>query len=76
MQARQRGEAPAGPARAAVARAGGCSDGGSGREQGLRCRALVVAATVTVWQCRARLGGGAGAAMAQGTDGGSGLLEF
>ena len=41
MQARQRGEAAAGPARAAVARAGGCSDGGLGREQGLRCWALV-----------------------------------
>ena len=26
----------------------GCSDGGSGREQGLRCRALVVAAVAGV----------------------------
>ena len=41
MQVWQRGEAAVGPARAAVARAGGCSDGCSGREQGLRCRALV-----------------------------------
>ena len=43
-RARQRGEAAVGPARAAVARVGGCSDGGSGHEQGLRCRALVAAA--------------------------------
>ena len=41
MQGRKRGEAAAGSARATVARAGGCSDGGSGREQGLRCWALV-----------------------------------
>ena len=46
MQAWQRGETAVtavGPARAAVSRAGGCSDGGSGRKQGLRCRALVAA---------------------------------
>ena len=41
MQAWQRGEAVVGPVRAAVARADGCSDGGSGRKQGLRSRALV-----------------------------------
>ena len=44
MQAWQRGEAAVGPARAAVARADGCSDGGSGREQELRCMALVAGA--------------------------------
>ena len=42
-KARQRGEAAAGPAGAAVASGGGCSDDGSGRKQGLRCRALVAA---------------------------------
>ena len=43
-RARLRGEVVAGLARAAVARAGSCSDGGSEREHGLRCRALVAAA--------------------------------
>ena len=46
MQAWQSGEAAVGPARAAVARADGCSDGGSER---LRC-----------WSGRAAATGGSG----------------
>ena len=42
-----------GPARAAVARASSCSDGGSGRKRGLRCRALVAAAAQGVGNGRA-----------------------
>ena len=60
---RLRSEAAAGPARAAVARAGGCSDGGSGREQGLRCRTLVAAAAQGAWNGRALSSEGGGEAV-------------
>ena len=63
MQARKRGEAAAGPARAAVARADGCSDGGSGREQGLRCRSLVAAAAQGAGNGRALSSEGGGEAV-------------
>ena len=58
-----RSEATAGPARAAVARAGGCNDGGSGREQGLRCRALVAAAAQGAGNGRALSSEGGGEAV-------------
>ena len=44
MHAWQRGEVVVVPARATVARSDSCNDGGSGRKQGLLCRALVAAA--------------------------------
>ena len=59
MQAWKSGEAAVGPARAAVARAGGCSDGGSecwrrwsGRGAAIRGSGL------GYWRLRARLGEG------------------